>query len=36
MIWAGVPPEFVWLWAMGFIAICLWELVKEFFLEEDE
>jgi hypothetical protein len=30
-----VPAEYIWLWAMGFPALCLWELVKEFFLEDD-
>ena len=26
--------DFIWLWAMGIIGICLWELVKMFFLED--
>jgi hypothetical protein len=35
MIWTNVPPEFIWLWAMGFPGLVLWELVKQFFLEDD-
>lgn len=36
VIWQNVPPEFIWLRAMGFGGICLWELVKEFFLNDED